>query len=277
MRYVCCHTSGLKILLLLLPRQPWMLGRWGVFAAVLLGLLCGFETATATSTDPHAIFQRMATAYDGIHDYTALFLKRVRVNGTLQPLEKIELRFQAPFKVYMAWREPHAGRVIVYVEGEHNNKVLVNPGGLLRFMRLSLDPTSPMITRHTHYTILQAGLRNTIDLLMKQYRRGTQAGQLTLHFRGHGEVDGRPTYHLEFICHADQTAGCYGSRGEVWIDQEHVLPIKLHIYDWDNQLYEHYEYHRLRLNPGLGPDAFRLAPGVTVDVPTAAAEENRSD
>jgi hypothetical protein len=50
--------------------------------------------------------QRMVHAYDGIRDYTALFLKRERINGVLLPLETIELRFQAPFKVYMAWRQP---------------------------------------------------------------------------------------------------------------------------------------------------------------------------
>ena len=70
--------------------------------------------------------QRMASAYDGIQDYTALFLKRERVDGSLLPLETIDLRFQAPFKVYMAWRIPHAGRVIVYVEGENDSKIRVN-------------------------------------------------------------------------------------------------------------------------------------------------------
>lgn len=203
----------------------------------------------------------MINAYDGIHDYTALFLKRERINGVMQPLEKIELRFQEPFKVYMAWQEPDNGRVLTYIQGENDNKILVNPGGMLQFMRMSLKPTSTLAMRNEHHSILEVGLRNTIDLLKQQYERGIQRDELDLRFRGYAEVDGRPAYHIEFVCSAKEQErdGYYAYRGEIWVDREHDLPIKLHIYDWDNQLYEHYEYHRLRLNPGLEPDAFTIS------------------
>ena len=115
---------------------------WSLCVVVVLGVAPGPGLAASEAHDPHAIMQRMASAYDGIRDYTALFLKRERIKGVLLPLETIELRFQAPFKVYMAWRELHAGRVIVYVEGANDNKILINPGGLLRFLRLKLEPTS---------------------------------------------------------------------------------------------------------------------------------------
>jgi hypothetical protein len=220
--------------------------------------------------------QRMARAYDGIWDYTALFLKRERINGTLAPLEKIELRFQEPFKIYMAWLTPHAGRVVAYVEGENNNKMLVNPGGLLRLLRLSLEPTSPLVTRHSQHTIRDAGLRKTIEWLVREYERGRQAGQLTLTFQGYGEVDGRLAYHVAFVCHADKTAGYYAKRGDIWVDAEYFLPTRLYLYDWDDQLHAHYEYHKLRLNPGLGPDAFRLAPWLDAQPPAAQAEEGGS-
>jgi outer membrane lipoprotein-sorting protein len=252
------------------PRCWRLLALW---VLVLGGLVGRSEVAARSSVDPHIIMQRMARAYDGIHDYTALFLKRERINGKLLPLETIELRFQEPFKLYMAWRDPNPGRVITYVEGENDNKIHVNPGGMLRFVRLSLDPTSYLATRNAHHTIRQAGLRNVIRFIMEQYKQGTQKAQMSLHFRGDSKVDGRAAYHLEFICHADQTAGCYASRGEIWIDKDHYLPTKLLIYDWDNQLYEQYEYHRLRLNPGLGPEEFRIPAAVQVQPPAAEAEE----
>jgi hypothetical protein len=137
-------------------------------------------------------------------------------------------------------------------------------------MRLSLDPSSTLATRNAHHTILQAGLRKTIDLLMHQYQRGVRHNEVAFHFRGYGEVDSRPAYHLEFVCLADKQAECYAYRGEIWVDKEHYLPTRLYIYDWDNQLYEHYEYHRLRLNPGLGPDAFTISPAQTVQPSTTA-------
>ncbi len=233
-------------------------------ACLLLALLlvpaAGSQAVPArhSTPDPHAILQRMARSYDGIYDYTALFLKRERINGTLQPLEKIDLRFQEPFKLYMAWREPYAGRKIAYIEGEHDNKIRVNPGGMLRFLRLSLDPASPLVTRNSHHSVRKAGLRNTIKLIMEQYRKGQKRNEVTLTFRGFETLAGRPTYRLEFVCTAPQSAGYYARRGEIWIDQENHLPIRLDVYDWNDQLYASYEYRNLHLNPGLPPEAFVL-------------------
>src|SRR5262249_35215382 len=142
---------------------------WSVLTVVLCAGACRSVVAANNTVDPHAIIQRMASAYDGIRDYTALFLKRERIKGTLLPLEHIELRFQEPFKVYMDWREPYAGRVVVYIEGENDNKILVNPGGLLRFIHLTLDPTSSLATRLAHHTVRETGLQKTIALLIREY------------------------------------------------------------------------------------------------------------
>lgn len=43
----------------------------------------------------------------------------------------------------------------------------------------------------------------------------------------------------------------YAGRLVLWIDEELALPIQIDLYDHERQLYEHYEHHDLRLNPGL--------------------------
>jgi outer membrane lipoprotein-sorting protein len=225
-----------------------------------LGLLCWVGAVLGDPINPHVVIQRMESAYQEVTDYTALFLKRERIRGTLRPLEKIEFRFQLPFKVYMAWQEPHPGRTIVYVEGENNNKMQVNPGGMLQMLRLSLDPSNGLATRNNHQTIRQAGLGNLIDLILNEYRRGIKTGQITLSSLGDGEVDGRPADRLSLLCHADQAAGYYAKRADIWIDKAQHLPTRLLVYNWDNQLYAHYEYQHLKLTPGLGPEAFKLLP-----------------
>ena len=240
--------------------------RW-LLVGVVLGVVPRPGLGTSEALEPQEIMQRMASAYDGIRDYTALFLKRERIKGVLLPLEIIELRFQAPFKVYMAWRKPHAGRVIVYIEGDNDDKILVNPGGALRFLRLKLAPTSSLAIQKTHHTIHEVGLQKTIALLEREYERGQREGQVTLSLQGDDEVADRSAYHLTLVCHADKTAGYYAQRGEIWVDTAYFLPIRLSLYDWDNQLYAYYEYQSLRLNPGLGPEAFRLAPAPDVQSP----------
>lgn len=249
---------------------------WLLCVVVILWVAPGPGRAGSDAHDPHAIMQHLARAYDDVRDYTAVFLKRERINGTLLPQETIELRFQAPFKVYMAWRQPYAGRVIVYVEGENDNKILVNPGGLLRFLRLQLEPTSSLATKNAHHSVREVGLQQTIALLVREYERGQREGQMTLTFQGDDEVAGRAAYHLTLVCHADKTAGYYAQRGEIWVDAEHFLPIRLSLYDWDGELYAYYEYQRLRVNPGLGAEAFRLAPALDAPPPPAQAHESAS-
>ena len=253
------------------------LGVWSLLPILWLGLVSWPGAVAGDTVDPHVIIERMASAYTGIHDYTALFLKRERIKGIIQPLETIELRFQEPFKVYLAWRQPYAGRVITYVEGENDNKIRVNPGGILRLLRLSLDPSSKLAMRNSHHSIRRIGLANTIGLIMQQYQRGTQEGKITIHFRGHDEVDKRPAYHVELVSLADNTDGYYAYRSEIWIDKEYYLPTRLHIYDWDNQLYEHYEYHQLRLNPHLGREAFHIAPAAQKGPSEAMADKEGAD
>src|SRR5215470_467222 len=162
---------------------------WFLLVVVILGAAPRPGLGANDALEPQEIMQRMASAYDGIRDYTALFLKRERIKGDLLPLETIELRFQAPFKVYVGWREPYAGRVIVYVEGENKNKILVNPGGLLGFLRLKLEPTSALATQNTHHTVREVGLQKTIALLEREYERGRQEGQVTLAFQGYDDVE----------------------------------------------------------------------------------------
>src|SRR5437867_3288335 len=86
----------------------------------------------------------------------------------------------------------------------------VDPHG---FIHLALDPTSPLATRNAHLTVREAGLQKTIALLMREYERGMREGLMTLSFQGYDEVDGRPAYHLAFVCHADSRSGYYAQRG----------------------------------------------------------------
>ncbi len=48
----------------------------------------------------------------------------------------------------------------------------------------------------------------------------------------------------------------YGSRGEVWLDAERMLPLKAVFWDHQGRLYERFEHHDLRLDQGVKPGDF---------------------
>lgn len=269
-----CRTHTLSALLMVCR---YSLCVWSGVLVTLCGLAPAFGAMTNSALDPHVLVERMGTAYEGITDYTALFLKRERPKkGPLPQVEKIHLRFQEPFKVHMTWETPNKGRVATYIEGENNNKILVNPGGVMRFMRISLDPNSPRAVGDGHHSILKVGIRNMIDMVMEQYRRASAKGEITVRLLGRGAVDGRQAYHLGLEYPKSKEAGYYAYRAELWIDEEYLLPTKMLVYTWDNELYAHYEYHQLTLNPGLGPEAFQLGPASAPAPPDKNEEQHDS-
>ena len=61
-----------------------------------------------------------------------------------------------PQKTYMKMvTDPNMGTEILYVDGERNNKALVNPGKFLPTIKL--NPYSSLLTKDQHHTLLSAG------------------------------------------------------------------------------------------------------------------------
>src|SRR3954470_22114071 len=62
----------------------------------------------------------------------------------------------APQKTYMRMvTDPNKGTEILYVDGERNNKALVNPGKFLPTIKL--NPYSSLLTKDQHHTLLSSG------------------------------------------------------------------------------------------------------------------------
>jgi hypothetical protein len=119
---------------------------------------------------------------------------------------------------------------------------------LLQFLHLKLEPTSSLATQNTYHTVREAGLQKTIALLQREYERGRREGQMTPSFQGYDDKEHGPAYHLTLVCHDAKTV----------------------------EIYTSYECRSLRLNPGLGSEAFRLVPALNAQVPPARAYENTS-
>ena len=64
-------------------------------------------------------------------------------------------------------------------------------------------------------------------------------------------VYGRMTQRVEIILPKNKTRGYYCYRARFSLDLEKKVPIKVEIYDWDNNLVENYGYEDLKLNVSL--------------------------
>src|ERR1700688_822466 len=165
-----------------------------MFAVPLL-LVCG----NATASEPLDILNGMASAYAGVHDYTATFIKQERVKGELLAGERIEYKFKKPFMVYMKWLPgPHEGREALYVQGRNNNKVTGHEGGFIGFITLNMTPTGSLAMKGNRHPITDSGIGRLIEIIINDINKASERGlkDANVELAGEDDVEGRKAWHI---------------------------------------------------------------------------------
>jgi len=202
-----------------------------------------------------ALVSRMETAFAGVHDYTATFLKQERVNGELLPQETITYRFKKPFMVYMGWQKgPNEGREALYVRGKYDNQVVGHEGGWLGVITLHMDPNGSVAMKGNRHPITDSGIGRLVEIVSDNVSRAVKDGDLTFTGPVNKKVFGRDTDY--YVAKLPEGKNYYGAKIELWVDSELGLPIKIKIYGWNGELWESYGYKDLVINPGLTDSEF---------------------
>jgi|GEM_PF-2677750 len=128
------------------------------------------SVGTATQNDKLAeCYSALANArklLTNMDDYSASFHLRERLDGKLSDWQRVALRIRhEPFSVRMTWSE--RGRDAVFVEGKHDNQLLVAPGGRAALLGiLELDPEGETAMATSRYPITSAGMLALVNKLM---------------------------------------------------------------------------------------------------------------
>lgn len=193
--------------------------------------------------------------------YTATLEQQVETDGVLHPPERIDLKLRRyPFSVYLCWERDH--QEVLYVEGEHQGRLLVRPTRGLVALRgvWKLRPESSQAMRNNRYPLTQIGIEKLCDLTMRfhQDRHFSRAGMTCT--RDHCLADGLPAtrYTLEF-----ESAGVCPqyARSILAFDDQTGLLIAMENHRWGENgapagLLEKYLYHSFRPVPDLSNDDF---------------------
>lgn len=222
-------------------------------------LVAGAPSARgASGSELLRLLDEVEKNYAEVHDYTSVLLARERIGGTLREQETVLLKFQRPFKVYMKWLDgPSKGREGLYVNGSYNGKFLVyEPRGILRLFTVALDPSDHRVMEYSRHPVTDVGIGRLIQIVSENARRGAKNGVLQIIDRGSGDVAGRRVRQVEGILPQDPKAGYYSYRVLLAFDEENHLPIRVAVYDWNDQLVEEYVYTHIQLNPELSDRDF---------------------
>lgn len=218
-------------------------------------ITCGWTPAVfgATEAEMFRYLERAEQRYAEVRDYQAIMVSRERINGALEPEKSILLKFQRPFRVYMKWLEGLGkGREGLYVAEAHDGKFLVyEPNGIRRLFTAALDPRDRRVLEVSRHPVTDIGIGRILEIIGENTRRAAKQRVLALADRGPAEVGGRKVRQIEGILPQDPRAAYYGHRVILSFDEEHGLPIRAVVYDWENRLVEDYAYTQLYLNPGF--------------------------
>jgi hypothetical protein len=223
--------------------------------------------AAAGSLDvPLQLIAEARRSYQGVNDYTCLFIKRERLRGQLQPENLIDMKVRTqPFSVYLRWLRPasSAGQEVCYVAGRNNGAMRVHSTGLLGTVGfVSMDPRDPRALETSRHTITEAGIGNLIDRYGQAWELENRLNRTQVRIQEY-EYNHRRCTRVETVHanNANQQIPFY--RSVVYFDKENHLPIRVENYDWPRPafdpaggLVESYSYVNLRLNSGLTDAVF---------------------
>lgn len=205
---------------------------------------------------------------DNVDDYTALFLKRCRVDGELREMEyaKVKIRNRktrdgmvtTPLAVYFDFLKPSSvkGREVIWVEGRNDGKLVVHDAGYRGAVNLYLDPEGYLAMRDQRYPITNMGMENLLTDLIATAHRDRQYQECEVNFFKKAKVDATVCTMVEII-HPVKRPHFDFYRARVYFADELNMPIRFESHSWPDVpdgeplLEEEYTYLRVKTNVGL--------------------------
>jgi hypothetical protein len=198
-----------------------------------------------------------------IHDYTAVLATRERFPDQQEPYvdRKISIKIRhKPFSAYFLVLEPkdHKGEEAIYVEGQNDGKAIVHTTGLTGWVigNKSLDPTGAILMRDQHYPMTDIGFLNLARRLQEQAAKDMQYDDCEVKFSEDAKFDDRPCTCITVV-HSERRKEFIFHKAKVYVDKQWKVPLCYEAYDWPSTpggeppLIERFEYHDLKINPGL--------------------------
>ena len=239
------------------------------------------QIASQANVDPDVLTGRWAMLFsmmllregcerfDDIDDYTATLYKQERLGGELLEGQSVSVKMRhEPFSVYMRWLTGDRGRQVIYVDGQNDNRMLVQLGGIKGRLlgTLTIDPHGSQAMAETRHPITGAGLlalaRKTLDHRQRDLDRGTGC-QCEIH--DNQMHDERPCYVFVTSWDSPEYNDIY-RKSVLYIDKELSMPVCVQNYTWavdanpetidEDTLIEFYSYTGIEIEQDLADEDF---------------------
>ena len=170
---------------------------------VLVFLLCAGTAGTQGLVDApaskaariEALLEKSTNAMAGVYDYRGILVKQELFGDELVK-QTIEFKFSRPFKVYVKYIEPHAGREGIYVRGVNRNRLRAHKGSLPD-VAVSLSALGRVAMEDNHHPITSFGLERMLEVGTANIRKALERVDATVRVSNGGVVNGEPTWRID--------------------------------------------------------------------------------
>ena len=234
----------------------------------------------APAVDPHKLTGRWAMQvsmmlmqqgmekFSQVPYYRAKFFKQELVKGTLLEGQEIDLKMgHSPFSVYMKFRSGDKGRQAIYVDGQHDNQLLVQPGGVAGRLSgtLKFPINADLVMAENRYPVTQVGLVELArTITAKQIEDLNRNSPFYCELSDDASFEDRPCYKL-LVGFSVPVADREYRKAEILIDKELKMPICVRNFGWgpkgepvpdEESLIEHYAYSEIEATDALSSNDF---------------------
>ncbi len=197
---------------------------------------------------------------NNIQDYSAVLVKRERINGKLNEQEFMYIKVRhEPFSVYMYFLGPERlrGQECLYVEGQNNGNLLGHGVGIRKIAgTVPLDPNGPMAMAGQRYPITEIGFLNLAKRLIEVGNMDKQFGECEVKFYKGAKINKRVCTCIQVV-HPVPRSNFRFHKALIFVDDELNIPIRYEAYEWPAKpgapppLIEEYTYTDVKINNGF--------------------------
>ncbi len=182
------------------------------------------------------LLEKGVSEFQQVPAYEATFFKQERIEGTLLAGEEMQMKIgHSPLQIYMKWTDgANKGQQAIYSDGEHDNKLLVQPGGVTGRLCgvLRFEPDGEDVLAQSRYPATNSGLiglaKNIIAHQQQDLHKNTEG---SCELIANVPFEGRTCYRFVADYPSPDQDPLY-SHCEIMIDSELLLPIWVRNLGW---------------------------------------------
>ena len=220
------------------------MSRRGVLRRVSAGFVAGAVggVLSADEAAPHPLVAAIRIARQSVGriaahpGYSCVFAKKEVVDDhMIEQTITLKVRHK-PFSVYMYFREPRAGREVIFVEGKNENRLLVHETGLASLIgTLALAPEDPRVRAENRHPITKAGIVRTVEAQIANWESERQYGETEVRYFEDAKI-GEMVCRVVESSHPQPRKQFAFQTTRLWIEVKTGYPVRLQQYAFPKKL-----------------------------------------